>query len=159
VILLDGSVRRAEWLQHAVGELGLTERVDVVSERAELAGRLTTWRHQQGIVVARSFGRPAVTAECAAPFLAVGGALVVSEPPPLAAPASEVDHRTATYALADGSREIATRWPSRGLVELGFGPATEWRSRGYRYAVLRMESLCPERYPRRNGIPAKRPLF
>ena len=31
--------------------------------------------------LARSFGRPAVVAECAAPLLRVGGWLIVSEPP------------------------------------------------------------------------------
>ena len=47
----------------------------------------------------------------------------------------------------------------KAVAELGFAPAAEWRARGYRYAVLWLDRLCPERYPRRNGIPAKRPLF
>ena len=107
---------------------------------------------------ARSFGRPAVTAECAAPFLVAGGALVVSEPPP---PLGSAPDEGPSYAVARaaGSHEVAARWPPPALTELGFGPATEWRARGYGYVVLRLESLCAERYPRRNGIPAKRPLF
>jgi 16S rRNA (guanine527-N7)-methyltransferase len=158
VILLDGSIRRADWLRHAVEELGLSERVDVVGERAEIAGRSARLRHLQSIVVARSFGRPAVTAECAAPFLVAGGALVVSEPPP---PLGSAPDEGPSYAVARaaGSHEVAARWPPPALTELGFGPATEWRARGYGYVVLRLESLCAERYPRRNGIPAKRPLF
>jgi 16S rRNA (guanine527-N7)-methyltransferase len=158
-VLLDGSVRRAEWLQYAVTELGLDATVDVLGERAEIAGRSPAWRHRQSVVVARSFGRPAVTAECAAPLLSAGGVLVVSEPPSLEPFPRLVGDGSGARAVETGSPELMARWPPRMIAELGFAPATEWRARGYRYAVLRTENLCSERYPRRNGIPAKRPLF
>ena len=48
---------------------------------AEAAGHDPLLRGQFDLVTARSFGRPAVTAECAAPFLRREGLLVVSEPP------------------------------------------------------------------------------
>jgi 16S rRNA (guanine527-N7)-methyltransferase len=156
-VLLDGSVRRAEWLVHAVDELGLSATVEIIGERAEVAGRDPSLRHQHVMVVARSFGRPAVTAECAAPFLTVGGVLVVSEPPPS-------EHRsTPGQAGLDASdldaRDLARRWPPAELQELGFATAAERRGGGFRYAVLSAVSSCPERYPRRTGIPTKRPLF
>jgi 16S rRNA (guanine527-N7)-methyltransferase len=159
-VLLDGSVRRTEWLQYAIDTLDLSSTVEAVGDRAEIAGRSVSMRSQFSVVVSRSFGRPSVTAECAAPFLCVGGALVVSEPP------SSYD--VATKRTPDGSlaacslgpsAELESRWPSDRVAELGFAPAVEWRANGFRYATLRLDSLCPERYPRRNGIPAKRPLF
>jgi 16S rRNA (guanine527-N7)-methyltransferase len=170
-LLLDGSVRRAEWLRYAVTELDLAETVEVIEARAEIAGRLPEWRQRQSVVVARSFGRPGVTAECAAPFLDVGGALVVSEPPaatgalppsqgmPSVAPEAAAARCSGAEPVAPSSSELGDRWPPDRLAELGFAPAAEWRARGYRYAVLWLDRLCPERYPRRNGIPAKRPLF
>jgi 16S rRNA (guanine527-N7)-methyltransferase len=157
--LLDGSVRRAEWLQYAVTELGLKTTTEVISERAEVAGRSVIWRHQQLVVVARSFGRPAVTAECAAPLLSVGGFLVVSEPPPPSQLPADAGPSFGARTMSERSNELTARWPPAGVAELGFAAATEWRARGYRFAVLRTEGLCAERYPRRNGIPAKRPLF
>jgi len=158
-VLLDGSARRAEWLRSAVTELGLQAIVEVLGERAETAGRSSIWRYTQTVVVARSFGRPAVTAECAAPLLRIGGFLVVSEPPPVPGRFQDDGEPPGANAVAAGSPELDSRWPPHMIGELGFASATEWRARGFRYAVLRTAHLCSERYPRRNGIPAKRPLF
>jgi 16S rRNA (guanine527-N7)-methyltransferase len=79
-VLLDSMHRRTAFLQEAVQELGWADRVRVVTARAEDAGR-SDLRGAADLVVSRSFGRPASTAECGAAFLRVGGQLVVSEPP------------------------------------------------------------------------------
>lgn len=115
--------------------LGLAERVQVRTGRAEDLGRRLGHRGSYHLVVARSFARPAVVAECAAPLLAVGGRLVVSEPP------MEED-----------------RWPDQGLDVLGLGRALP-PAASRRLVVLRQERPCPERYPRRVGVPSKRPLW
>lgn len=96
--------------------------------------------------MARSFGAPGVLAECAAPLLQVGGLLVVSEPPLEQVPEerSEVGH--------------PDRWPVGPLAELGLGLAGFIHA-GFGYQRLRQQSPCPERFPRRDGMPAKRPLF
>lgn len=161
IVLLEGSQRRAEWLHHSVEVLALSDGVEILGERAEVAGRLPSWRASAAVVVARSFGRPAVTAECAAPLLQLHGRLIVSEPP-LPADETPGDPRVATEVVAyrtEPPPELAVRWPPAAVAALGFGPAQEWRAGGFRYAVLPMDTPCPERYPRRNGIPAKRPLF
>jgi 16S rRNA (guanine527-N7)-methyltransferase len=114
----------------------VADRVTVCRERAEVAGRRPQLRTGFDLVVARGFGPPAVTAECGAPFLVVGGALVVAEPP-------------------GGSPD---RWPSDGLARAGLerdavgGTVGSW-------GRLRQGQLCPDALPRRTGIPAKRPLF
>ncbi|MGO8877374.1 MAG: RsmG family class I SAM-dependent methyltransferase [Acidimicrobiales bacterium] len=161
VVLLEGSQRRAEWLHHTLETLALSRGVEILGERAEVAGRLSSWRASAAVVVARSFGRPAVAAECAAPFLQLNGRLIVSEPP-LPVDEESSGPRTGRGAAAqqtEPSPELEARWPAAAVATLGFGPAQEWRAGGFRYAVLSMGTLCPERYPRRNGIPAKRPLF
>jgi 16S rRNA (guanine527-N7)-methyltransferase len=134
-VLLDGSRTRAEFLQHAVTELGLTNRVQVIGERAEVAGR-GELRATIDCVVARSFAGPAATAECGAPFLRVGGLLVVAEPP-------------------GGAPE---RWDAHGLALLGLEVDRRVSGRTA-YQVLRQGTACPDRFPRRVGVPAKRPLF
>ena len=133
--LLDGSVTRAGFLLDVVERLDLAERVAVRAQRAEEAGR-GDLRGGFDLVTARSFGPPATTAECAAPLLAVGGVLLVAEPP--------------------GS--TGERWPEHGLSQLGLilvRTVTEPSA----VALLRQERECPSAYPRRNGVPAKRPLF
>jgi 16S rRNA (guanine527-N7)-methyltransferase len=134
-ILLDGSVRRSQFLSAVTHRLGLDHRVEAVSERAEVAGQ-GPLRGSQDVVVARGFGPPAVTAECAAPFLRVEGSLVVAEPP--------------------GGLPGRWRHPELGL--LGMEPA-QTVTEPVALQVLRQASPCPARYPRRVGIPAKRPLF
>jgi len=56
------------------------------------------------------------------------------------------------------ARVSTSRWPVEGLAPLGLVPEIELRD-GFGFAVLRQRTLCPDRYPRRVGIPAKRPLF
>jgi len=143
-VLLDAGERRCAFLQEAVRTLEIHERVRVVRGRAEEVGRHAELRAAFDLVVARSFGPPAVTAECGAPFLRVGGHLVVSEPP-------------GETAGGDGG-ERTTRWPAEGLAVLGLAPDRTWHE-PYHYRSLVQERLCPDRYPRRVGVPAKRPLF
>lgn len=136
-VLLDGSPKRTAFLAEAVDELGLDDRVRVVTGRAEEVGHDRAERGAFDLVVSRSFGPPAVVAECAAPFLTVGGTLIVSEPRAV----DRWDHPTelAALGLQVGERREAA------------GSAT--------FQILHQIVACPERYPRRVGIPAKRPLF
>lgn len=140
VVLLEAAVRRASFLREAVDELQWTGRVSVLEERAEHAARHPDHRRMYEVVTARSFGAPAVAAECGAPFLRPGGILVVSEPP--------------------AQQQEMTRWPAAPLRMLGLSVADPFHSgSGFGYARLRQASPCPDRWPRRNGVPAKRPLF
>lgn len=136
VVLLDGSRRRCTALEVEVDALGLGDRVRVVWSRAEEAGRDPDLRASFDVVVARSFASPAVTAECAAPLLRVGGVLVVSEPPD------------------DG----IDRWPA-GVARLGLEAEPVIEAAGHRFVLLRQVEACPDRYPRRPGVPQRRPLF
>lgn len=133
MVLVDARAVRCRFLEEAVRALELDAQV--VQGRAEEIGR-SPHRGTAAAVVARSFGPPAVTAECAAPLLAVGGRLVVSEPP----------------GSADGGR-----WPPAGLLPLGLVPEGQVGSPAVQ--VLRLVRRCPDELPRRTGVPAKRPLF
>ncbi len=139
--LLEANGRRAAFLRRAVDRLGLAGRVRVREERAEVSGRLEGLRAGFDGALARSFGRPAVVAECAAPLLKPGGWLVVSEPPPTG---------------ADEGGDV--RWPPEPLRQLGLEPE-EVVHGDFEFRTLRQVGPCPERFPRRNGVPAKRPLF
>ena len=140
VTLLDANVRRCAFLREAVAACGWEGRAVVVEARAEEAARQPTLRHGLQLVVARSFGPPAVVAECAAPFLRTGGLLIVSEPPPGPDVAEEA------------------RWPAGPLAQLGLVPVALHRGE-FGYQVLRQNAPCPDRFPRRVGVPTKRPLY
>ena len=152
-VLLDAGERRCAFLEGALADLGLGSRVRVVRARAEVAGRDPRLRGSFDAVVARGFGPPAVTAECAAPFLRPGGSLIVSDPP--VDGQGSTPNATAPVAKPSGPPE---RWPAEGLARLGLMVERVW-SEPFHHRVLRLEHPCPDRYPRRDGVPARRPLF
>ncbi|HZT66179.1 MAG TPA: RsmG family class I SAM-dependent methyltransferase [Acidimicrobiales bacterium] len=135
--LVESAERRAAFLLESVVRLGLEDRVRVLADRAEVVGHDPSCRGAFSLVAARSFAAPAVTAECAAGLLQVGGRLVVSEPP----------------------QQEGERWPASGLAVLGMEPAGAVGSAFFHFQIVRQAAECPEDYPRRTGVPAKRPLF
>lgn len=149
LVLLDAQARRTAFLDDAIRRLDVGARVSVRHDRAEAAGRDPHLRGHFDGVLARSFGRPAVVAECAAPLLRPGGWLVVSEPP-----GNSPDDPPGLARAASG----ATRWPAEPLRQLGLVP-DQLVHEEFGYQLLRQAEACPERFPRRDGVPAKRPLF
>ncbi len=138
IVLLDASQRRTDFLKEETADWHREGHLEIVRGRAEEVARDERFRQQFDLVTARSFGSPAVTAECGAPLLAVGGMLAVSEPPD----------------------EDDDRWPIDGLVKVGLtrSSAARFESR-FNYQILRKSEPTGDRYPRRVGIPSKRPLF
>ncbi len=138
VVLLDSNERRTAFLTQEVAGLDGSE-IEVVRGRAEECARTKTLRESFDLVTARSFGPPAVTAECGAQYLSVDGLMVASEPP--------LD-------------QAGSRWPVGGLGQLGLSPGEALRfDRRFGYQVLVKTGPTPERFPRRVGVPTKRPLF
>jgi 16S rRNA (guanine527-N7)-methyltransferase len=135
-ILLDANRRRTRTLDQAVEELRLGDRVEIRCQRAEDAGRDAGLRGGADLVTARGFGPPSLTAECAAPLLKTGGTLIVAEPP-------------------GGD---PGRWPAGPLQQLGLVRANAI-AKPAALQGLRQRDVCPDRFPRRTGVPAKRPLF
>jgi 16S rRNA (guanine527-N7)-methyltransferase len=134
---LDAHLRACTFLEQAVSRLGVGDRITVACGRAEELAREPDFRGRFELVVARLFGPPAVTAECAVGFLRPGGRLAVSEPP--------------------GSR--GGRWEASGIAKLGLsGPMTR-EADGVTAAMLKLNGPLADRWPRPTGIPAKRPLW
>jgi 16S rRNA (guanine527-N7)-methyltransferase len=138
VHLLEAAQRRCQFLREAVAALGWADRVLIEEGRAEALARTDHLGGRFELVTSRSFGPPSVTAECAARLLAPAGVLLVAEPP-------EVDPQS-------------VRWPPDGLALLGLGPAVSAWTAPHLVAI-RATGSCPERFPRRDGVPRKRPLF
>jgi 16S rRNA (guanine527-N7)-methyltransferase len=130
--LLEAQDRRCAFLRAAIDRLGVGPRVEVAHGRAEVVAYQPDHRGGYDLVTARSFGPPAVTAECGIGFLAVGGVLAVSEPP----------------------EPEPGRWPPEALDEVGLaiiesGP----------WMLARLTRPVPESLPRRDGVPRKRPRW
>lgn len=136
-ILVDSMKKRMKllgevlaWPDAPTGGQLILGRVEEIAREPELSGTID-------LVTARAFGSPAVTAECAARFLKIGGMLLVSEPP-------------------DDSQP--SRWNTEILTTLGL--ETRGRVRhGAAFQVLVKTHPTPKQYPRDTGVPGKSPLF
>jgi 16S rRNA (guanine527-N7)-methyltransferase len=137
-VLLDTRRRRGGFLEEVLGELELLDRASVACGRAEELAREPGFRGKFDLVVARGFGGPATTAECGVGFLVPGGRLAVSEPP-------------------GPSRE--DRWPADGLAQLGLRGPERRVATAAAVAVLSREGRVADRWPRRVGVPERRPLW
>ena len=151
VWLIDAIQKRVEFLDGVIQQLGIGGHVHARHGRAEELARDPHLRGTADLVVARSFGPPAVTAECSVGFLSVDGRLIVSEPP-----GDKANYQDEPVGPDGPDRPAGSRWdyPTE-LGELGMVGAA--RIGGFQ--VLEQREPCPERYPRRVGIPSKRPLF
>ena len=140
--LLEATARKAAFLREVVSELAL-EQVEVLSGRAEEVARQADQRQAYGLVVARAVAPLPTLLELALPFLRIGGVL--------AAPKG-----------GGAPREVARSQRALGLLGgtlLSVAPLSVPGARRRPWLVLvRKVAPTPEVYPRRPGIPAKRPL-
>ena len=135
--LVDSMEKRSKFLLEVLGWEGAPLKGEVILGRAERLARLPEHEAKFPLVTARSFGPPAVAAECAVRFLTINGVLIVSEPPD--------DHEVG-------------RWSDEGLAKLGL--RSEGRRRyGAAFQVLRKIRATPPQFPRDIGVPGKTPLF
>lgn len=142
VTLLEATGKKARFLELAVRELEL-DGVAVVNGRAEEVAHDAAHRGAYVLALARAVAPLPVLVELALPFLRVGGYLAA---PKGSAAAREL--REAANALHICGGEVAAIQPLRVSGE---GPAPT-------LVLIRKSGETPGRYPRRPGMPAKRPL-
>lgn len=133
VLLVDRSQRRCAFLRTCVAELGVGDLVEVVVGEAEGLARREDLRERADAVVARSFGPPAATLECAAPLARVGGFIVVADPP------------------------AGRSWPADGLVLLGLSEVEHIGDT--ELSIFEKVERSDQRFPRRSGVPSRKPLW
>ena len=142
VTLLEAQGKRCQFLQAVCQALGL-ENVTIINDRAENLGRTEGHREGYDRAVARAVAALPVLAEYLLPFVRVGGMALCWKGPAVAG--EQADGAAAAARL--GGRLLP-------LVDMeGCGEET-----GHVIAPMeKIEKTLPL-YPRKNGMPAKRPL-
>lgn len=140
--LLEATRKKAEFLQHLVRRLGLRE-VEVVWGRAEEAGQQPAHREQYDWAVARAVAEMPTLVEYLLPLVRVGGTALAQkgESGPAEAHGAE-----ASIHLLGGRLRRLVAVDLHGLAETRY------------LVVMDKVATTPVRYPRRPGMPAKRPL-
>ncbi len=140
--LLEATGKKVDFLKRLIETLDLSG-ADVIRGRAEELAHDPAHRAAYRLALARAVAPLPVLVELALPFLSVGGYLAA--PKGSAAPR---EAREAASALAACGGEIVRMQP---LDLPGPGPVPT-------LVLVRKVAATPERFPRRTGIPAKRPL-
>ncbi len=138
--LVDSVGKKADALRTFVDALRMTN-VTVVAERAELLGRGPA-REASDIVTARACAALPVLAEYALPLVRVGGSLLAWKGP---ISGEELDGGAAASRLLGGGSPVVR--PS-GVPVLG----------DHSFVLVQKVAATPDRFPRRPGEPARRPL-
>jgi 16S rRNA (guanine527-N7)-methyltransferase len=140
--LLEATAKKADFLNHIVTKLGL-DGVEVVVGRAEEVAHQANYRESFDLVLSRAVAALPALVELTLPFCAVGGSFISQKKGNID---EEISRANRAIGLLGGSlREVKK-------VDLPSLPDERC------LVIIDKLSPTPEKYPRRPGLPAKRPL-
>ena len=143
VTLVESVKKKAAFLDHLVDCLGL-DGVEVIAERAETLAHDERHRERFDVAVSRGVADLATLAELTLPFCVVGGIAVAMKKGDIE---DEISGASKAIDVLGGRlREVRP-------VELA-----EFAGEARSLVIIEKCSPTPQRYPRRPGIPKKRPL-
>lgn len=139
--LLEATAKKTAFLNHVVDKLGL-EGVTVVTGRAEEEAHEPEMREQFEAVVSRAVARLNVLTELCLPFCVVGGVMVAQKGPQVEEELCQARTAIQTLGGCADDRDMLIAPP------VGVGTLV----------IIEKHRPTPANYPRRPGIPSKRPL-
>ncbi|HEX9127114.1 MAG TPA: 16S rRNA (guanine(527)-N(7))-methyltransferase RsmG [Methylomirabilota bacterium] len=139
VTLIEADQGKAAFLVRACAALGLRD-VAVVAGRAEEVGRDPLYRESFDVAVARALAPMPVLAELCLPLVRVGGRLLAQ--------------KTESEDMAGAARAIEM---SGGVLDRVMAAPSGARRSGTVVVVNKVRATPPA-YPRRSGVPARKPL-
>jgi 16S rRNA (guanine527-N7)-methyltransferase len=140
--LVESVGKKVDFCRHVVEKLAL-EGVEVIQERAERLGQDTGYREQYDWALARAVAKMPVLVEYLLPLVRVGGGALAMKGE--SAPAE-------AHAAEDGITLLGGHL--RQLVPITLPSVVDERY----LVVVDKVTATPRAYPRRVGVPAKRPL-
>ena len=139
--LLEATAKKTAFLAHLSETLGL-EDISVRTGRAETLAHEAEMREAFDMALARAVAEVATLAELTLPFVRVGGIVVMHKKADIA---DELEQAQGAIETLGGRLREVLPVTLPGLDERAL-------------VVLEKQHPTPERYPRRPGMPAKRPL-
>ncbi len=139
VTLVEVDSGKAAFLVQACARLGLVD-VEVVARRAEEVGHDARYRESFDVAVARALAPLPVLVELCLPLVRVGGNLLAQKTDKEEVPAAQ-----RAIELLGGALQSVSPAPSTA------------RATGT-IVVIAKVGPTPSRYPRRSGVPARKPL-
>tara|TARA_Y100001968_G_C19425924_1_gene754349 strand:- start:1857 stop:2603 length:747 start_codon:yes stop_codon:yes gene_type:complete len=143
ITLLDSTKRKTDTLVIIIKELGLNTRVRVINQRVELTGKNPIFREKFDICMARAVAEPAVVAEYLVPLIKTEGRGLIYR---------GKWNKTDENSLKEALFLLNSKINSVKSINLPL-------DKGKRNLII-IEKIdqCPSKYPRKIGIPTKKPL-
>jgi 16S rRNA (guanine527-N7)-methyltransferase len=142
--LVEATGKKARFLRYAVEDLALG-KVEVANARVEDVGRTRQHRGAYDVVTSRAVARLSVVAEYCVPLLDVGGRAIAMK------------GRLERDEFREGGEAVRVLGANIAEVErVGMLPEVGDKERNL--VVIQKVKETPERYPRKPGAVAKRPL-
>jgi 16S rRNA (guanine527-N7)-methyltransferase len=142
--LIESTGKKSRFLGHAAEVMSL-DGLEVVNARVEDLGQSPAYRGTYDVATARAVAHLAVIAEYCAPLLAVGGRAISMK-----ARLDEAELREGKKAAELVGAKVSERIPVPFIPELG--------DRERQLVIIEKVRATPARYPRKPGMPTKRPL-
>jgi len=142
LVLLEATAKKAAFLEHLKSKLGL-DNFEIMVGRAEEVAHLSQYRERFDLVLSRAVAPLATLVELTLPFCTTGGRLIAHKKGLI-----DTEIRLATKAI----NTLGGSLMDVKAVELEEFPDQRW------LVIIDKVSPTPEQYPRRPGVPAKRPL-
>ncbi|GMR10003.1 MAG: 16S rRNA (guanine(527)-N(7))-methyltransferase RsmG [Anaerolineae bacterium] len=142
MVLVESVGKKAQFCRHVVDQLQLTN-VAVIHSRAEQVGRSPEHRETFDWAVARAVAKLPTLLEYLLPLAKMEGRAVAQK-----GDTAPAEAHSAQLALEVLGGEL------EGIIPVELPSVTETRH----LVVVRKSAATPEKYPRRPGIPSKRPI-
>jgi 16S rRNA (guanine527-N7)-methyltransferase len=142
LVLLEATAKKVSFLHHIKGKLGL-DNVEIIVGRAEEVAHVPRYREYFDLVLSRAVAPLPTLVELTLPFCAIGGSFIAQKKGRMD---DEVGRADKAIAILGGSLRELRR------IELA-----EFIDERY-LIVIDKVAPTPEKYPRRPGVPGKRPL-
>jgi len=143
LVLLESTTKKTIFLHYIRDKLGL-DNVEIIAGRAEALAHEAQYREKFELVLSRAVASLSALVELTLPFCAVGGSFIAQKKGEIDA---EVSQAGRAISLMGGSlREVKK-------IDLEEFTDKRW------LVIIDKVSPTPEQYPRRPGIPVKRPLL
>jgi 16S rRNA (guanine527-N7)-methyltransferase len=145
ITLLEATMKKVKFLRYISHKLGFERTLEIIHGRAEEYGKNRQYREKYDLAISRAVSNLAILAEYCLPFVNMGGIFISQKGGEISGELKSA--RKAIEVLGGRIREVIH-------YEL------LWREEKIERNLVVVDKVekTPENYPRRPGVPAKRPI-
>jgi len=143
MVLLEATAKKVSFLEYIITKLELSD-IEVIKGRSEEAAQNPRFRERFDVAVARAVAELPVLCELTLPFCAIGGCVIAHKKGDIQL---ELEQSLKAIETLGGRLSKAEKVEAEGLDDERY------------LVVVDKIRATPEKYPRRPGMPEKRPLI